>query len=80
VAQINPSVLSKKVKKASGNGQISRPAFMDISLTGSPSPDKLMPECSMEIHDRDGFSMTMHCRGEAVVDIPEICRIIMDRR
>ena len=80
VLQINPSLLSKKVKKASRNCQTSSPAIMDISLIGDPPPIKLMPECSMEIRDRDGFSMKMHCRGEAGVDVLELCRIVMDSR
>lgn len=80
VIQINPSLLSKKVKKVSRKGQLPSPGFMDISLIGNPPPNKQIPECSMEIRDRDGFSMKMHCRGEVGVDILELCRIIVDSR
>lgn len=83
-------ILFSKEKRSSRNDKATGSAFLDISGIGNPlsmhippeyalSTDQ-MPECSMEIRDRDGLSMKMHCRGEAGVDILELCRIVMDSR
>ena len=73
------SIFPKKMK-SSGRAKLSTAAFLDISGIGNPISLDQQSECSLELRDRDGLSMKMHCRGESGVDILELCRIVMDSR
>ena len=82
VERIMPEVLpvKRRSKTRKYSSKSPTPPFVDISPMAKFSSSESLPECSMEIRDRDGFSMKMHCRGEAGVDVLELCRIVMDSR
>jgi len=80
--RLNYSDLLKRVNGNKVSSTRNTPAytFVDVSNPGIPVSENRESECSMEIRDREGFSMKMHCRGQAGVDILELCRIVMDNR
>ena len=74
------SLLPQRVVQSTGTENVSKAEFLDISGFGNFQTADRLSECSLEIRDGGGFSMKMHCCGEAGVNVLELCRIVMESR
>lgn len=81
--RLNYSDLQRRVNGrngGSGKTRIPEITFVDVIGSCKAETSGSISECLLEVRDPDGFSMKMHCRGEAGVDLVSLCRIFMESR
>jgi hypothetical protein len=80
--RLNYTDLQNRVNGRNGSvkTKIPKVTFVDVNNPCQTESSGRGSECLLEIRDAEGFSVKMHCRGEACVDLVSLCRIIIDRR
>jgi len=83
---LNHSALLSRLREESSDEITGRPSgagkveFIDLFRADSQADSRSESECILEIRERDGMSLKMHCRGESGIDVVSLCQIFMENR